>query len=235
MCKVCDFGRTPTCEEIKENILYISWCKNVTEIELPKGLQILYCDGCTNLTSLGPLPKGLQKLFCSGCTGLTSLGTLPESLQTLHCSGCTNLTNLGPLPEGFQELFCRDCTNFTSLGPLPESLKTLYCYGCTNFTSLGPLPKSLRYLYCGGCSLLTQMDPLSVIDNLDDYWPSTWSPSEDLEENLKKLVILQKFCRSFRTRKLLKLSKTRKFCEWFYHPENYGGRWAKKSLNKLFC
>jgi len=273
MCIVCELGRSPNREEIKGNTLNISGCEKVIEIQVPEGLQELYCYDCINLTSLGPLPKslwilncgntnltsleplpeGLQKLFCSCCTSLTNLGPLPESLrllscvdctsltslrlseglQELFCIGCTNLTSLGPLPESLHTLYCSDCTNLTSLGPLSEGLQTLWCNGCINLTSLGPLPEGLEYLNCDGCRVLTRVGPQSAIDNLDDYQPSTWIPSEELEENLKKLVLVQRFCRSLRTRKLLRLSRTRKFCEFFYHPENYGGRWAKASLRKM--
>jgi hypothetical protein len=213
MCIVCKLGQSPTRDEIEGDILDISWCQKVTEIRVPEGLRVLYFSGCTSLTSIGPLPEGLQKLFCGGCTNLTSLGSLPESLRELLCGGCTNLASLGQLPEGLQKLYCGSCTNLASLGPLPEGL---------------------RVLYCSGCPLLTQVGPQSVIDNLDWYYPSTWTPSEKLEESLKKLSVLQNFCRSLRVRKLLRLSRTREFCEWFYHPENYGGRWAKMSMRKMF-
>jgi len=254
MCIVCDLGRSPTRDEIKGTTLDISGCKKVTEIQVPESIEILSCDGCTSLKSLGPLPEGLQKLYCMSCTNLTNLGPLPESLRKLYCNGCTNLasleplpeslrelncnwctslTSLGPISEGLRELYCICCTNLTSLGPLPEGLQVLSCYGCINLTSLGPLSKGLQELDCDGCPLLTQVGPQSVIDNLDEYYPSTWTPSENLKNNLRKLRIIQRFCRTLRTRKLLRLSKTRKFCEWFYHPENYGGRWAKASLRKM--
>jgi hypothetical protein len=254
MCVICELGRSPVREEIKGNTLDISWCQKVSEIQVPEGLQKLSCSGCTNLTSLGPLPKSLQRLDCDDCTNLTSLGPLPEGLRVLYFSGCTSLMSLGPLPEGLQRLDCSRCTNLTSLGslpeslqelyrigytnltslgPLPESLQVLYCSNCTNLTSLGPLSEGLRELYCGGCPLLTQVGPQSVIDHLRDYTPSIWTPSENLENNLKKLVILQRFCRSLRVRKLLRLSRTKEFCEWFYNPENYGGKWAKETLRKL--
>jgi len=232
MCIVCELGRSPTLEEIKGTILNISYCQKVTEIQVPESLEILSCDGCTSLKSLGPLPESLQKLHCSGCTNLTSLGPLPEGLRELYCDGCTRLTSLGPLPEGLQRLFC-SCTRLTSLGPLPKSLRILYCYDCPRLTSLGPLPESLQKLHCRGCRVLTQVGPQSVIDNLQYYLPSIWSLSKDLEKNLRKLRILQRFCRTLRIRKLLRLSRTRKFCEWFYHPENYGGRWDKASLMKM--
>jgi hypothetical protein len=140
---------------------------------------------------------------------------------------------LGPLPKSLHVLYGGSCTGLTSLGPLLEGLQRLYCNGCTSLTSLGPLPEGLQKLDCSGCRVLTSVGPQSVIDNLMFYSPAIWTPSEKLEENLRKLSVLQRFCRSFHIRKLLRFSKTRKFCEWFYHPENYGGRWAKASLRKL--
>jgi len=171
-------------------------------------------------------------LNISGCRKVTEI-QVPEGLWEFSCSGCTNLTSLGPLPESLWILSCGDCTNLTNLGPLPKGLQLLSCYNCTRLTSLGPLPEGLYILYCEGCEVLTQVGPQSVIDNLVEYQSSTWTPSEELENNLKKLVIVQNFCRSRRVRKLLKLSRTKEFCEWFYHPENYGGRWAKESLEKF--
>jgi len=233
MCIVCDLGRSPTLEEIKGATLDIFWCQKVTEIQVPEGIQELYCGDCPKLASLRPLPKSLEILSCRNCTNLTSLGPLPESLQELDCSYCTSLTSLGPLAESLQIFSCIGCTNLTSLGPLPKGLQILSCGGCTSLTSLGLLPKSLQTLYCGDCPVLTSVGPRNLIDNLRNYLPSFWTPSEELEENLKKLVIIQRFCRSLRTRKLLRLSRTREFCEFFYHPENYGGRWAKASLEKF--
>jgi hypothetical protein len=232
MCVVCDLGRSPTRDEIKGDTLDISRCRKVTEIQVPKGIRVLVCLSCTSLASLGPLPKSLQGLCCGGCTNLTSLGPLPEGLQKLFSNGCTSLTSLGPLPESLRLLSCVDCTSLTSLR-LSEGLQELFCIGCTNLTSLGPLSKSLQVLNCNRCRVLTQVGPQSVIDNLLDYQSSTWTPSENLENNLRKLVIVQNFCRSLRVRKLLRLSRTKEFCEFFYHPETYGGRWAKKSLRKF--
>lgn len=248
MCIVCELGRSPTREEIKGDILNISWCKNVTMVKVPEGIRELFCYGCTGLTDLGgvknPLPESLQVLCCSGCTGLTNLGGVknpfPKNLLQLFCTGCTSLTDLGgvknPLPESLQLLYCNGCTGLTELGgvknPLPKSLQGLYCVSCIGFTEL-ILPEGLQYLDCYNCTKLTRVEPQNVIDNLSRYIYSTWMPSEYLEDNLKKLRTLQRFCRTIPTRKLLRLSKTRKFCEWFYHPENYGGRWAKVSLMRL--
>jgi len=212
-------------------------CKDLKNLgQLPEGLKGLNCDDCTGLVELKNLPKSLRILYCHGCTGLTDLNNLPKNLQILSCDSCTGLIKIGgsenPLPKYLQELYCRYCTRLAKIGPLPKRLELLSCTGCTNLTEI-ILSKNLKELFCSYCTKLTQINPQNVIDNLIVYYPSTWSPSENLENNLKKLRIIQRFCRSFRTRKLLRLSRTKEFCEWFYHPENYGGRWDKASLRKI--
>jgi hypothetical protein len=49
------------------------------------------------------------------------------------------------------------------------------------------------------------------------------------------ILRLQRFCKSLKLRRLLKLLQTKQFVESFYAPEQMGGRWAKRSLEKLFA
>jgi len=145
--------------------------------ELPAGLTMLNCTGCTSLTNLPELPVGLTALYCSDCTSLTNLPELPAGLNELDCSYCTSLTSLPELPAGLTELHCYHCTSLTTLPELPAGLTYVDCSGCTSLTSLpanGPfgLPVDLT-LYCRGC---------------------TWLPNDNPKflENIHKLKILQK-------------------------------------------
>jgi len=170
-------------------------------------------------------------LMISHCQNVRKV-IVPEDIREFDCNHCTNLIELGPLPKGLKILDCWGCTSLTEIGvkyPLPNTLSGINCAECVNITEL-ILPEKLAWLYCGICPKLTRIEPQNVIDQLWYCEPNIWFPSKNLENNLKKLRILQRFCRSLRTRKLLRLSRTRKFCEWFYHPENYGGRWDKASL-----
>jgi internalin A len=56
-------------------------------------LRNLWLDGCTGVTSLGPLAglEGLQELWLNGCTGVTDLGPLAglKNLGILCLEGFT--------------------------------------------------------------------------------------------------------------------------------------------------
>lgn len=62
------------------------------------------------------------------------------------------------------------------------------------------------------------------------------SRNMEYEDNRKKLSFLQdKFRRHFENRRMLKLlriSKSLEFAEYFWHPDNYGGRWCINRLNR---
>ncbi len=65
-----------------------------------------------------------------------------------------------------------------------------------------------------------------------EWWVNNKQITEEEFELMKKCIY-----RKIQNRKmirLIRLSKTREFNEWFYHPNNLGGKWAKKSLFNLF-
>ena len=51
---------------------------------------------------------------------------------------------------------------------------------------------------------------------------------------LKSIRSLNKQCKIHNRYKLTKLITTRAFCEWYYHPQNIGGRIAKDRILNLF-
>ena len=142
-------------------MLNCTGCTSLTNLpELPAGLTMLNCTGCTSLTSPPELPAGLTELYCSGCTSLLNIPELPAGLTRLDCTGCRSLTNLPELPAGLPELYCEGCTSLTSLPELPAGLIVLDCSGCTSLTNLPELPESLARLYCQNCTSLTSLPEL---------------------------------------------------------------------------
>jgi hypothetical protein len=76
------------------------------------------------------------------------------------------------------------------------------------------LIEGLKYINCDCCEWVCQ--------------------NPDYNENIRKLIILQMFCRKnipyFRFKKWI---NTREFSEWFYHPDNMGGYKHKKNMSNI--
>jgi len=91
-----------------------------------------------------------------------------------------------------------------------------------------PISPSIQELSCYNCPTLTSF-PENLPDDTD-YSEYPWLPqnSKDYPD------ILPKLCQRYiRLRKFVKLTSSRAFNEYFY-PENKGGMWAKKQLEKQF-
>jgi hypothetical protein len=54
------------------------------------------------------------------------------------------------------------------------------------------------------------------------------------EEQVPKRNIIVNFLRKCKFYRLTRLCKTRAFCEWYYHPDNIGGKISKKKIEKIF-
>ena len=121
----------------------------------------------------------------------------------LDCSGCTPLTSLPELPN-MTNLDCRGCT---SLPPLPN-VTHLYCWGCTSLTSLPAMP-NLTTLYSGSCAWLNH------------------SSNSEYTINITRLTHLQRW---YRRMVWCRYLSSKEFIEWCYHPDNIGGKQAKKNL-----
>jgi len=168
------------------------------------------------LCSGKPLHESLRSLYCSYCPFLKSLPEkLPEGLQSLYCYNCPLLKTLPEkLPEGLQTLDCSNCPLLTSLPEiLHESLKELDCFNCPKLASI---PKNLpENPYLWGCPWLPQN-------------------SKEYPKQIPKLLIVQRAVRDRRLRKFVKLTSSRAFNEYFFHPERKGGLWSKRQLEKQF-
>jgi hypothetical protein len=152
-------------------------------------------------------------------------------LKHLYCYDCTSLTEI-PLIEGLKWLYCVGCTSLTEI-PVIEGLKYLWCKGCTSLTEI-PLIEGLKYIRCSGCTSLTEIQVIEGLEVLDCSGCEWVNQNPKYNENIRKLITLQMFCRKnipyFRFKKWI---NTREFSEWFYHPDNLGGSKHKKNMMKM--
>ena len=109
--------------------------------------------------------------------------------------------------KGETELDCSDCTSLTSLQEMPN-VTTLVCHGCTSLTLLPSLP-NMTYLSCHDCTWLNHIS------------------NSEYNINISRLSRLQRWYRRMLWCRYL---KSREFIEWCYHPDNIGGKQAKKNL-----
>lgn len=75
------------------NLKQLDWSnRNINYLpELPKTLEILQVQNCTELTELPSLPEGLRVLDIRGCKRLKTLPEIPESVEEIWCAGCSSL------------------------------------------------------------------------------------------------------------------------------------------------
>jgi len=197
----------------------------------------LICSHCPKLEQIS-FSDILITLDCSWCTNLSLnfFENLPSSLQYLECVGCPNLTSIPEnLPESLQELDCSRCPNLTSIPEnLPQSIRGLYCSGCPKLLTISKNIHPLSILYCRNCPVLTNAP--ENIGEFTNYSMCPWLPqnSKNYPDRLPKLLICQRTVRTRRIRKFVKLTSSRSFNEYFFHPERQGGIWTKRRLEKQF-
>ena len=106
-------------------------------------------------------------------------------------------------------LDCSGCKSLTSLPSLPNVI-SLDCSRCTSLTSL-PSLSSVTFLYCRGCTWLDHRSNFKYSNNI---------------------VMLVKIERWYKRMIWYRYIKSKEFVEWCYHPDNIGGRQAKKSIHR---
>jgi hypothetical protein len=78
---------------------------------------------------------------------------------------------------------------------------------------------------------------MDKIDGKSEYWNREgkliFSKDYVLGYEKKYILIILRTLRKAKWIRLVKLTKTKAFNEWWYHPDNYGGKIAKKKLNFL--
>ena len=151
---------------------------------------------------------GIKQLHCINCPNVKEIPYI-HGLEELYITDCSKLTSI-PNIEGLKELYCNNCPNLTSI-PKIEGLKKLCCYGCPNLTSI----PNIKELNCSSCP---------------------WIPyqNDDFKDNIKKLIILQRwFKKYFKIKVAQRYIKTKEFNEWFYSPNNFGGYKHKLRMTKF--
>ena len=114
---------------------------------------------------------------------------------------------------GIKQLHCINCPNVKEI-PYIHGLEELYITDCSKLTSI-PNIEGLKYLSCYGCP---------------------WIPyqNDDFKDNIKKLIILQRwFKKYFKIKVAQRYIKTKEFNEWFYSPNNFGGYKHKLRMTKF--
>lgn len=111
---------------------------------LPNHIKKLYVSKCKNITELPELPTSLTD-FCCGATSIKVLPALPSCLHILNFAK-SGVEYLPELPQSLTLLNAHK-SKLAALPALPESLESLWCGG-TNITEFQPLPPGLRVLDC---------------------------------------------------------------------------------------
>ena len=186
--------------------------------------MLISCSNCP-LIKIIPMIQGLIKLDCSRCDSLTDIPVI-NGLKILDCSYNKSLTRI-PMIDGLEELYCIWCPQLRKI-PKIESLTILSCFSCKSLTYIPRLP-NLGYLNCQDCDMLTDISM-----NQGSYWTSAhfckWLKENDgIDENVSKLVILQKWFKGIlMSKKLLKLIN--QLIPLYYHPDAKGGYFHKKYM-----
>jgi hypothetical protein len=118
--------------------------------------------------------------------------------------------------------------------PHIDELEILCCGNCPMLTSI-PNIIGLRHLDCCKCSNITSIPNIATIWCFECPWLNH-SQNPDYENNIKKLLLLQRFYKkNFKYFVFKRWIKSKEFKEWFYSPENVGGRKHKRIMEKMYA
>ena len=221
MCIICDSKNKHKTNLDRFIRLNVSSCKVLTSEKLQeilnqcKNLRELQCSYCSSLTSLELRNNtNLEKLQCYHCISLTSLNLQEnKNLRLLSCFNCISLTSLNLRNNiNLIQLWCFSCISLTSLHLRSnKKLKELRCDSCDSLTSLYLQEKYYSCIYYFNCPWIVQ--------------------NKYFTDNLQNLIKLQRWWKRLL---IIKYLKSLEFVEWFYNPNNIGGRLHKLKLLKEF-
>lgn len=200
-------------------------CRN--EIDYNQKTPELDCSGCPNLTKIPNIP-GLRSIWCVRCPKLTEI-VAPAGLYYLNCIECKSLTQI-PQISGY--LFCISCPKLTKIS-ITGGISIIHCDGCISLTHIlydDFSCNSFRNFSCNRCRNLIQTP--SGIDNLFGNYGCPWlnhRSNQGYEENIKKLVILQRWMKRLIVRKRL-VRMIPRLMPLYYHPLAKGGYFHKKHM-----
>lgn len=224
-CVRCQIKKIPRLPNLLKLTCY--YCKELTEIkELPElvpnltqlccsfkeipffsNLECLYIEG--EIEVVKSLPN-LRMLYVNGKKNLREIECMPK-LDILHCESCPKLKFLPNFPN-LGVLHCSRSTNLI-YQPSPEFVRLVEEKG-----------RPFHQLTCSHCPWVNYRDDTDrVLQDFPTY-----------EENIQKLVKIQRFWRKYRKIYLArKWINTKEFAEWYYHPDNRGGKMATLNFMKL--
>jgi hypothetical protein len=228
-------------------------CPNILDILVPEYVHILLISYAPKLRKVTGI-KNLKHLMIHDSDTLSYLKIDEDSsLESLDIARVPKLKSITGLPYSMTKIFCYDCPQLEILQGCRSvndirlvqiSIKELsldyankvIVSKCPRLQKIEIRNKGLSNLNCSECAILTELklfeDVLPMIFQCKD---SPWlNYNGKYKDSLKKLIILQKFCRKnmkyFIFRNWI---KSEKFAKWFYHPENYGGKIHKMKMTKF--
>ena len=184
------------------------------------------------LTSIPSTLINLTYLDCRNSHLLTNIPSTFINLTYLDCSRCPILTSI---PNTFVNLRHLNCNNCPLLPNIPNTLVNLTCLNCNSCCLLTCIPNTLvklKILNCCNCHMLINTPQYYKIKYF--YHNSSWiDPNKT--NNIQKLITLQRFVKkNLKYWIFSRWIKSREFNEWIYHPDNIGGKMAKKQIEKMF-
>ena len=178
-------------------------CSKISVIPYLPHIRALVLIGCNSIISISSIPS-LAKLYIFACNALTSIDSMPN-LDVLECNVCTTLKTISSL-DNVTKVSCNDCTSLTSIGILPK----------------------VTYFDYSGCRMLIDIPILERCLVRNDRCP--WNKYKFLfTVNVQKLMLIQRWYRRLRWCRYL---VSRDFIEWCYHPDNIGGKRAKRDIQR---
>ena len=170
--------------------------------------------------------KGTAQLKIKNCYNIRKVPRFRE-IKELYLDRCPNLTEIAEM-DCVESIYCYFCPNLVKI-PKMKRLKTLVCHICPKLTEIDT--SSVTILSCSWCDSLTKIPSSDSFICMGCPWIE--NDNTNFEENIKCLIILQKFFKKhlffYRLKKYL---LSRKFLDWYYSIDGPGGKNAIRRLEK---
>lgn len=174
-------------------------------------LNILTVRYCTQITKI-PYMSDIAGLYIFNCPLLKSINNT-SGIQILNIENCNSLTEI-PNSSWVEQLRIFNCPLITKI-PNIQGLKEINVWKCPNLLEIPNIPGLTKY-WIVDCPFLNN------------------SKNPVFKKNIKKIKKLQNFIR--KNKKYWRFKnwvKSKSFMEWFYHPDNFGGYYHMKNMEKL--
>lgn len=175
-------------------------------------------------------------------------------LSIYNCQSITEPPNI----IGLDELTFVNCRNISTIDTFPNikklyifnnpsliyidnilNLSTLVVHTCAQLKSISNIP-NLKELKIWNCFSLfnihinTEFKNNNIIIEIARCPFLNHSKNPDFNSNIIKLKRIQKYIKKNISYRIFKQwIKSKSFAEWFYHPDNFGGKYNKRMLKRL--